>query len=88
MDMSLFRLTWMIYVYIIRIMQGAAGANRPTGSMSKVALEPTIAISAIAAGLAPEEFRCQAQHGDSGLRDTRSDHECADQLRLQEEEGE
>ena len=88
MDMSLFRLTWMIYVYIMRIMQGAAGANRPTGSMSKVALEPTIAISAIAARLVPEEFRCQAQHGDSGLRETRSDHECTDQLRLQEEEEE
>ena len=78
----------MIYVYIIRIMQGAAGANRPTGGMSKVALEHTIAISAIAAGLAPEEFRWQAQHGDIGLRHTRSDHECAGRLRLQEEEEE
>lgn len=63
-------------------------AHRPTGSMPKVALEPTVAISAIAARLAPEEFRCQAQHGDIGLRDTRSDHQCADQLRLQEEEEE
>ena len=53
--------------------------------MSKVALEPTIAISAIAARLAPEEFRCRAQHGDIGLRETRSGHECAGQLRLQEE---
>ena len=78
----------MIYVYIMQIIQGAAGANCPTGSMSKVALEPTIAISAIAAGLAPEGFRCQAQHRDIGLRDTRSDHECAGQLRLQEEEEE
>ena len=78
----------MIYVYSIRIMQGAAGANCPSGSMPKAALEPTIAISAIAAGLAPEGFRCQAQHGDIGLRDTRSDHECAGQLRLQEEEEE
>ena len=76
----------MIYVYIIRIMEGAAGANCPTGSMSKVALEPTIAISAIAAGLAPEGFRYQAKHGDIGLRETRSDHECAGQLHLQEEE--
>ena len=76
----------MIYVYIIRIMEGAAGASRPTGSMSKIALEPTIAIAAIATELAPERFRCQVQHGDIGLRDTRSDHECAGQLRLQEEE--
>ena len=75
-------------MYIIRIMQGTAGANRPTGNMSKVAPEPTIAISAIAAGSAPEEFHCQAQHGDIGLRDTRSDHELAGQLRLQEEEEE
>ena len=76
----------MIYVYIIRIMEGAAGLHRPSGSISKVALEPTIAISAIAAGLVPEEFRCQARHGAIGLRGTRSDHECAGQLRLQEEE--
>ena len=81
-------MTYLIYVYILRIMQGAAGANRPTGSMSRVALEPTIAISAIAAGLAPEEFRCQSQHGDSGLPETRSDREFAGQLRLREEERE
>ena len=73
-------------MYIMRIIQGAAGASRPTGSMSKVALEPTIAISAIATELAPEGFRWQAQQGGIGLRDTRSDHECAGQLRLQEEE--
>ena len=63
-------------------------AHRPTGSMPKVALEPRIAISATATGLAPEEFRCQAQHGDIGLRGTRSDHECAGQLGLQGEEEE
>ena len=56
--------------------------------MPKVALEPTVAISAIAAKLTPEEFRCQAQHGDIGLRGTRSDHECAGQLGLQGEEEE
>ena len=56
--------------------------------MPKVVLEPTIAISAIAARQAPEGFRCQAQHGDSGLRDTRSDHEHIGQLRLKEEEEE
>ena len=73
-------------MYIIRIMEGAAGLHRPSGSMPKVALEPTIAISAIATELAPEGFRCQAQQGGIGLRDTRSDHECAGQLRLREEE--
>lgn len=56
----------MIYVYIIRVMKGAAGGNRPTGSMARVVLGLTIAIPAVAANLAAEEFRCHAQHWDIG----------------------
>lgn len=56
----------MIYMYIMRVMKGSAGRNRPTGSMARVALGLTIAISAIATRLAEEEFRCQAQHWDIG----------------------
>ena len=60
----------MIYVYIIRVMTGSAGGNRPTGSMARIALGLTIAIPAVAAKLAAEEFRCQVQHWDIGLRGT------------------
>ena len=75
-------------MYIIQTIQGAAGANRPTGSMSKVALEPTIAISAIAAELAPGGGALpSAARGHRATRH-RSDHEFAGQLRLQEEEKE
>ena len=78
----------MIYSYTIPIMQGPGAANHPTGSTSEVALKLPIAISAIATGRAPEGFRCQLQHGDIRLRGSRSNHEFAGQLWLQEEEGE
>ena len=67
-DCSLFRLTWIIYGYIIRVMKGSAGRNREACSMARGIPGLTIAVSVVAVELVPDGIRHHAQRGDIGLR--------------------